>query len=181
MRRMLIERLGRLTGGSRRFGRSREGSSAVEFALVSLPFMLLLLATFETLIVFFASSNLEGATNETARLIRTGQVQANGTTEAQFTQLICDELVMAVDCPTNLRVDVRVFNNFNNVNFPDPVQADGTFQTNFTFQPGVAGDIVLVRAFYSWPIVGPGQIGLSNMAGDKRLLASSFAFRNEPF
>jgi hypothetical protein len=50
------------------------------------------------------------------------------------------------------------------------------------FQPGDAGDVVVVRAFYTWPMLTP-TVGttFSNMAGGKRLLEASIAFRNEPF
>lgn len=165
----------------RRFHDAQDGAVAVEFALVSIPFVLLLLATVETFVVFFAASDLEGAVGQASRLIRTGQVQNNGLTEAQYKQLICDRFFLARDCDANLRIDVRTFQNFNNVNFVNPLTGTGELRNNFTFQPGVAGDIILVRAFYSWPIAVPGNIGLDNMAGSKRLLSASMAFRNEPF
>lgn len=176
-----IRTIGWSKRGCRRFRDAQDGAAAVEFALVSLPFLLLLLATVETFVVFFAASDLEGAVNQAARLIRTGQVQSANMTEAQYKQVICDRFFLASDCSANLRIDVRTFQNFNNVNFDDPLTAGGALRNNFTFQPGVAGDIILVRAFYSWQIAVPGNIGLDNMAGNKRLLSSSMAFRNEPF
>ena len=45
----------------RSFARDREGSSAVEFGLVALPFMAILLAILETGLVFFASQVIETA------------------------------------------------------------------------------------------------------------------------
>lgn len=163
------------------FRDAQDGAAAVEFALVALPFLLLLLATLETFVVFFAMSDLEGAVNEASRLIRTGQVQNGGLTEAQYKQIICDRFFLASDCNANLRIDVRTFQNFNNVNFDNPLTVTGDLRNDFIFQPGLAGDIVLVRAFYSWKIAVPGNIGLDNMAGGKRLLSASMAFRNEPF
>ena len=48
--------------------------------------------------------------------------------------------------------------------------------------PGGPGEIVVVRLMYQWPVYVP-TLGLdvSNMAGNKRLLIATAAFRNEPF
>jgi hypothetical protein len=56
-------------------------------------------------------------------------------------------------------------------------------KANFTYDPGVGGDVVVVRTFYEWDIAAklPKPIGLSNMANGARLLAATAAFRNEPF
>src|ERR1700755_2096632 len=59
----------------RRFGRSRRGSAAVEFALVAPVFFALLFAIIESAIVFFAGQVLETITQDSARLIATGQAQ----------------------------------------------------------------------------------------------------------
>ncbi|MEO0963089.1 MAG: pilus assembly protein, partial [Pseudomonadota bacterium] len=71
---------------------------------------------------------------------------------------------------------------YTNVDFTDPLTADGDLRTDLMFQPGAPGDIVLVRVFYVWNIATP-MIGdaMSNMAGGQRLIVSSAAFRNEPF
>lgn len=59
----------------RRFRRSRRGSAAVEFALVAPVFFALLFAIIETALVFFASQVLETVTQNSARMIMTGQAQ----------------------------------------------------------------------------------------------------------
>ena len=53
---------------------------------------------------------------------------------------------------------------------------------NMTFNMGGAGDIIVVRAFYAWPVLTPtfGQ-SLVNMNGNSRLLTAAMAFKNEPF
>ena len=58
-----------------RFRHERKGSVAVEFALISVPFLALLFAIFETAILFFAQQALETATHDTARMIMTGEAQ----------------------------------------------------------------------------------------------------------
>jgi hypothetical protein len=51
---------------------------------------------------------------------------------------------------------------------------------NFTYQPGGPGDIVVVRLIYQWPVY-VSLLGLADMSGDKRMLVSTVAFRNEPY
>jgi fumarylacetoacetase len=66
----------------RRFRRNGRGSAAVEFALVAPVFFALLFAIIETAI--FASQALETMTQESARMILTGQAQTASLTQAQF-------------------------------------------------------------------------------------------------
>jgi len=166
-----------------RFSRNRSGTGALEFAIVSVPFLALLLATFETAIIFFANFTMENGVNETARRIRTGEVQQAGMTEADFRQELCDQIGMLLQCTDSLlKIDVRKFESFQNVNFPDPLDGGGAFANNFQFDPGEEGDVVLVRVFYSWPVMTPMHgMSMSNMSGNKRLLTAAAAFRNEPF
>jgi len=146
-----------------------------------MPFFTLVLAILETTAVFFASTTLENAVNDAARKIRTGEVQVNNMDAAQFRQLICDEIDVFLKCDS-LVVDVRSFGQFDTVTFPPPLNADGTLKNDQQFSPGTAGDVVLVRAFYTWPVMTP-LIGatLSNMANNERLISAASAFRNEPF
>lgn len=165
-----------------RLWRDRRGATALEFALVALPFFSLMLAIFETTAVFFATSTLENAVSDAARQIRTGQVQSANMTGIQFKALICAKTVPLLACDENLTVDVRSFANFQAVNFPAPLDANKNFQIQPQFTPGQAGDIVLVRVFYTWKVVTP-LIGatLANMVDNKRLISTATAFRNEPF
>ena len=67
----------------RRFVRQQDGSAAVEFGMVAVPFLGLTFAIFETALVFFAGQTLETAVADLARLIMTGQAQTGdgaGTT-----------------------------------------------------------------------------------------------------
>ena len=69
----------------RRFRRNRRGSAAVEFALVAPLFFGLLFAIIELAMVFFASQVLETATQDSARMIMTGQAQS-----AAYTLVLAD-------------------------------------------------------------------------------------------
>ena len=166
----------------KRFIGARKGATAVEFALVALPFFLLLFATIETTTVFFAAQSLENATMEVARLVRTGQVQQQGITSIEFRTRVCDNISFLMTCDSKLQIDVRTFDSFQNVDFTDVLDGDGNYNGQFVYEPGAPGAVVLVRVFYAWPILTPVvDEALTDMAGSSRLLTASAAFRNEPF
>jgi Flp pilus assembly protein TadG len=165
-----------------RFGRAKDGSPAVEFAMIALPFFLLLYAIFDVALIFFASTTLENGVVAAARQIRTGEAQASNMTAAQFRTLVCDQISMLLACDARLGLDVRKFEGFGSVQFPPALDENGNLSGNQTFDPGQPGDVVVVRAFYTWPMLTP-TVGtqFTNMAGGNRLLETSIAFRNEPF
>ena len=165
-----------------RFRRAKKGSAAVEFAMLAIPFFLLLYAVIDTSLVLFATSTLENGIAAAGRQIRTGQAQAANLTQAQFRTLICNQISMLLACDARLAIDVRKFNSFGNVNLPAAIDANGNLTGNYQFNMGVAGDIIVVRAFYAWPVLTP-DFGspLVNMSGNARLLQAAMAFKNEPF
>ncbi len=165
-----------------RFKRAKGGVAAIEFVMVALPFFLLLYAIFDVALIFFASTTLENGLVAAARQIRTGQAQAANMTAAQFRTLVCNEISMLLSCDARLGLDVRKYSGFSNVQFPAALDDSGNMTGNLTFDPGTAGDVVVVRAFYTWPMLTP-TVGMqfANMAGGHRLLEATIAFRNEPF
>lgn len=164
-----------------RFARANHASVAVEFAMTALPFFMVLFAIIEGGIVFFATATLENGVNDVGRLIRTGQAQTANMTSAQLVQKICSEVVFMSNCTNTLKLDVRTYSSFSSVAFPSPVDADGKLVSTLQFNTGSAGDIVLIRAFYVWNILGPLPTGLANNTATSRLIQSSTAFRNEPY
>jgi Flp pilus assembly protein TadG len=161
-----------------RLVRKQDGSAAVEFGMVAGPFLLLVFAIMETALVFFAGQTLETAVADSARLIMTGQAQTQGFNQTAFKNQVCARIYGLFDCANGLHVDVKTYTAFSNVNMTPPLDAGGNFQNNMTYQPGGPGDIVVVRLFYQWPIY---VSLLQNMAGNKRLLIATSAFRNEPY
>lgn len=166
----------------RTFRRDRKGATAVEFALIAGPFFFFLMALIEVAAVFFASTVIENAVLESAREIRTGQVQAGGMDADGFRDAVCARVEVIADC-ARLEFDVRVFADFDNVAVSDPVTDDGDLQTDdFGYDPGDAGDIVMVRVFYRWPLLMPNFLNsMSNMSNNERLITSATVFRNEPW
>lgn len=166
----------------RRFGRDRSGAAAVEFALVATPFFVLLFGILEIALVFFTTAVVEDAVSEAARDIRTGELQTAGGKEDDFRAAICARIDTVADCG-KLAVDVRPFNAFGSIDMTTPYDEDGDLDdSGFQFDPGASGDVVLVRVFYDYRLLGPGFVnGLSNLPGNRRLISAATAFRNEPF
>src|ERR1700750_2044064 len=132
----------------RRFRRNRRGSSAVEFALVAPVFFALLFAIIETAIVFFASQVLETITQDSARIIQTGQAQAAKYLQADFKKdVVCSQPLanLLFDCMSGVSVDVQSYPAFSSVVITDPIDAAKNFTNTMQYNPGSAGDIVVVR------------------------------------
>ena len=166
----------------RRFGRNRRGSAAVEFALVAPVFFALLFAIIETAIVFFAGQVLETVTQDSARLIMTGQAQTAAYTQAQFKTNVCGRIGVLFDCLNGIFIDVQSYPGFASVAINSQIDGAKNFVNNMKYCPGNAGDIVVVRLFYQWPLFVTGLgYNITNLNGSKRLLSATAAFRNEPF
>lgn len=175
---MFLSRVTRLT---RRFRRDRKGASAVEFALIATPFLLLLMGTIELGLVFMVNNTLESATESAARRIRTGEFQNQSDKSASaFKTAICAKMSwLGSGCESALNVDARVF-----ASFPDLAAAVNTnFDPNAAcWNVGGTRDIMLVRASYDWKIVTPLlQASMANGPNGKRVLTSASIFRNEPY
>lgn len=170
----------------RRFACARRGSSAVEFAIVVLPFFLLTFGLAEVAMIGFAQTSLNFAVTETARQIRTGQAQMGGVSAGEIQEELCNELnsFIMLTCDGNLYLDVDRFTSFTNAsnNAATPIQ-NGQFQAaGFGYAPGAASDIIVVRAYYRWKVMTPlFEPVFSNVSGGERILVSTMMFRNEPF
>jgi Flp pilus assembly protein TadG len=173
---------GRRWRALRLFGRDRSGASAVEFALLAIPTILLLFAVLQLGLVFLGTYMLEHATAQGARLIRTGQAQTQGFNAAAFKTEVCKYLTAPLNC-SGLKLDVRRFANFSSTELTSPLDAGGAMKTNFSYDPGNGGDVVVVRGFYEFeiPSLFPIEISMANMKGGSRVLIATAAFRNEPF
>lgn len=168
----------------RRFRRARKGSVAIEFGFVAIPFFFIVAALAEVSMMGLAQTSLDFAISDTGRAIRTGRAQMQGLTEAQMKASLCSEFAafLAVDCDANLFLDVRRYDSFVAITEPNPVQ-DGEFETDsFGYQPGLASEIVVVRAYYRWNVITPMfSVLLADTGAGERILASTMMFRNEPY
>jgi len=166
-----------------------KGSAAIEFAFIAPVFFTLLLAIIEAGLVFFAQFTLQNAVSDAARQIRTGQMQGNSAaSKSAFRTAICNGIAPLMACNGNLLVDVEAFNGYSGVTYQDPLQGtNGKLNAGLNnYNVGTACSVVLVRAFYTWPIWAPGMAwflyNMTDASGNKaHLVSGAAAFRNEPY
>jgi hypothetical protein len=186
----------RRPGGA--LARDERASVAAEFGILAIPFFAIIGAICETSMVFFAGQVLDSAVQDATRQIRTGQAQTSGVTGAEFKDLVCSGLYGLFDCD-DLKVKVSVISTFGTAATtvttapirpgcdpsgppPAPPPADGCWNVVETYDAGTGSSIVLVEAYYKWPImVNLGGFNLANQTDGSRLLAAVRVFRNEPF
>ena len=182
----------------KRFRKDDGGATAVEFAFVGGPFLFLLLATLETGMTVFTEHAIQSATTTASRLIRTGQAQNDGYSAGQFKEKLCANLPAMLDCG-KIHMNVEIRNTFSDASSRADASNDGALNDSVTtgaaFNPGKAGDIVVVETFYEWQLFAPMFMGLLDLNGtttpaphwlanhgkDKRLVRGVAVFRNEPF
>ncbi|HTO33657.1 MAG TPA: TadE/TadG family type IV pilus assembly protein [Pararhizobium sp.] len=188
----------------RRFFKEKSGTSTIEFALLALPFLVVVFASLETFTAFTAEQLLANATETMARKIRTGEITIADKTspaymsEEDFRKAFCGEISIIMTCsateaktPSRLFLDVRSFADFSKIPAAIPRKggANGDLDTSsFKFAPGGPTTINIVRAYYRWEVitdlVRPYVTNLrpagSSMPKDY-LMVSTAAFRNENF
>jgi Flp pilus assembly protein TadG len=164
--------------------RSDGGATAVEFALVAAPFIALLVAILQTMVVFFAQRLLDEVVSQASRTIQTGQAQTSGLTQSQFTSWVCQKTVILFTCG-NYMVNVQSYSSFSAASTSTPTltfDASGNVTNTWNYSLGGPGDIVVVQVLYQWPIIlGPLGFNLSNLSNGNRLLVSSNVFKREPY
>jgi Flp pilus assembly protein TadG len=169
--------------GCAAFLRDSKGATAVEFALVAAPFLALIIALLQTFLVFFAQELLESVVRQSARLVMTGQVQSQNMSQTTFKQNVCNQIRIFFNCG-GMMVDLQVANSWSSANTAMPTltfDGKGNVTNVWQFNPGVAGDIVVLRVMYVWPVMlGPLGFNLSNLSSGNRLIMGSAAFQNEP-
>lgn len=174
----------RALGKLRGFRRDRRGATAIEFAMLALPFALLSFAIVETAISFTAQQVISNATDKIAREIRTGQMTTANTTKEQFRDRICADISMIVGSGcTELEFDLQTYSDFADVPRNIPLSPDGDLDTTgFRYESGAEETINNLRIFYRWPVLTDVmKPHLSNLPDDKRLLFSTATWQNEPF
>ncbi len=200
---------GRLHNVVRRFRRDDNGATAVEFALVSIPFMMLLFGIMAICFYFFKTYTVENAVWAATRDIRTGAMQTGTGTWAsldiwdsstppkidetklkkEFKKIVCAKAFMSTtDCTNDVRVLVQAKNEFGGVSGLSQPQclAGGTLKSEAVveseFNAGGASSVVMVTACYQWTFAQKLPfLHFSNMTNGARLIMGSAAFRTEPY
>jgi Flp pilus assembly protein TadG len=166
----------------RRFGRAREGATAVEFALIAPAFIALLVAIFQVCVYVFVQQTLQNAATQAGRLFLTGQAQ--GWSQTAFKNYVCNNYLPTMFSCSSLIVSVQTYQSFAAANTSAPAlyDANGQAITNFPYSPGVQGQIMIVQLVYPWTVVsGPLGFAISNLPNGAAEMMGISAFRVEPY
>ncbi|HWA22604.1 MAG TPA: TadE/TadG family type IV pilus assembly protein [Caulobacterales bacterium] len=172
----------KLKGLIRRRGGAKSGATALEFALLSPIFFVIMFAIIEAGAVYIGESWLQFATNDVGRQVRTGEVQLANTSKTQFRALVCAKTTPFLPCDANLQVDVQAYSDFTTASLQQPISGGVLNSALNNYNPGTACQVVIVRNFYKWTLQTPFFTNfLVNLGTNQRLLSAAFATRNEPF
>jgi len=167
-----------------RFRSNSRGTVAIEFALIALPFFVLIFAIIEVGLSFMAQEVMANATDDIARQLRTGELRAANVSGDQLRTRICARLfVPEAGCP-NLVVDLQSYTSFANVPVTIPLTPGGDVNSaGFRNSVGGASTINQLRVFYRWPVLtNLMRNRIDSITGTGRtLLFSTATWKNEPF
>ena len=177
----------------RRWRRDKSGATAVEFAIVAMPFVLLLFGIMSVCLYYFANFSIENATWQAARAMRTGQLQqsqgayagmvTNEDRKKAFKKAFCDRVPLFLDCNTKVVVIVQSSTGFGGIIQPN-CATNGVMinQATAAFNTGAASSVVLVTVCYPWDFGGKLPFfKLGNLQDGALLMQASAAFRTEPY
>jgi Flp pilus assembly protein TadG len=165
----------------RSFIRNRKGSAAIEFAILALPFIVLIFAIIEIAIMFFVDSGLDAALHKTVRQVRVGTAKTGAWDLAKFKSSVCGELSYAFSCSANLKVRAVVVTNMASVSKINPI-VSGALNVTEDFNIGDSGNYVLVQAYLTWdPVLKLYTFAGGRLSDGKYVLGAAELFKNEPF
>jgi len=163
---------------------NNDGMAAVEFAMVSLPFFMMVFGLILVGLYFFTTFTLENAVEQAARLIRTGQVQQQGMSADDFKLEVCKRAPQYVDCDGKMRVNVQSYAEFGDIVTPSCTDSGGNLipPAATLFQTGASSEVVLVTVCYEWDLAGKMPfLQIGNMANGSALIQAATTFRTEPY
>lgn len=163
--------------------KDREGTTAIEFAMIAMPFTYLLIAIVEISLMMTAFNLLQAGTGEVSRMIRTGALQQEdaASQEVLFAQALCDRIEAFIPCD-NVEYEVVPMESFSQA---------ATYEASFDSEGGLVSggfalggptDIMLIRTVYRYPLMTPffAQV-MADGPGNTRLLMSTQVMEVEPY
>jgi Flp pilus assembly protein TadG len=131
--------------------RSRCGATALEFALVAPPFLILVFGVMEIGYDLFVQGALSAAVQQAARSVQTGAVQGtSGETSAQFVAAaVCPAVGGRLTCAQIVAGVKPVPSGYNYYSNPSPLTLAGA--AGGAVCTGVGGQTMLIQAWYLGP------------------------------
>jgi Flp pilus assembly pilin Flp len=165
-----------------RLGRDTRGATAIEFALLAGPFLLIVLGLLEIGVQYFTSTSFESAVQRSSRLIRTGQAQQASMTLDTLRKAVCADIYNLFDCEKNTAFQVSILSTMTSLPTDQVVDEDGDYVLDQKFNPGKGSEYVLVRAYFQYnPPLDVFGVIRNRLANGNYMFAATVLFRNEPF
>ena len=175
----------------------KSGVTAVEFAFVAPPLLLLILGVIEIGLLTLAASTLEAANNVTSRTGATGYAGAGLTREETIRAAIENSAAPFLD-PAQVSISTMTYATFDQIGQPEPwndvdadgipdpgeftdINGNGSYDTDMgVVGAGGGGSVVVYTVSYPWHLMTPivGQFFGNNGVVT---IASRSVVKNEPF
>ena len=171
------------------FGRFRKdirGTTAIEFAILVVPFLLLLFAIIETSLSFATQQLMANSADNLARDIRVGNLKTAAMPPQRSSSsafaINCRPLLVR-NCTNDVVVDLKTYSDY--ASMPTTIPRNANKDVNTTgFNVAVGGPEAkqMLRVFYRWKyftdLIGAQMAELSDR---RTLLYTSAVWKNEPF
>ena len=154
----------------RRLLRDDRGATAVEFAVIAIPLILLLIGTVVSAASIMVWGMFDIATKDAGRQIQIGSIRSN--TDSAVRTFICGQLGgIVADCKGALMIYAGSGASFSTI----PVATvSGTTLSPTSYSTGTNGSLVVLQVAYKTPF------GIPFTSVGAFMLTSTTVFRNEP-
>lgn len=157
------------------FRRDERGATAIEFAFVAPLLIFTLLSLVEMGMLGMMIMGVDAAVFDASRRIRTGRDDA-ATSAQSFEDQICGKLGgNLTTCRQRMQISVKTYTKFADANAVAAAAPDGSFDK------GEAGDIIIVKVDYTWPLLTPFVAQFEHDGPTSVVIPARAAFKNEPF
>lgn len=168
-----------------KYFKNSEGTTAIEFSLLAVPFVFTIVSIIELSLFFATSSVIDGALSTVARQVRTGQIQneASSTDDMMdmFTEVVCDHGDALTVCE-KIEFEVLKLDAFTD-DIAATVTEEGALDNPaFELDQATAGCVALVRLSYLYQFMTPlfGTLW-SNYPDRQRLIVATTVIKTEPY
>lgn len=185
--------------GLKRLFHSKDGAAAIEFALLAIPYFLIVFAIVETFVAYTAEQLVANAVDTMGRKLRTGNVTVTDKTAAtymdqtKFRRAFCGEISILIQCSeaeintaSKLFIDAKPYTNFSDMPTTIPTANGDLNTTGLGFAPGGSGTKNMLRAYYKWDVttdlIRPYITNVRPTSGSNYfLIVETSVFKNEDY
>ncbi len=164
------------------WGKKEDGTTAIEFAFLAMPYLLLSLGIIEMSLMFASESLLEGATTQASRMVKTGQLQQSGSAdpEADFRLALCAHAPVLIRC-SEIVIEARPMGSFSDYPSMQPSFDEDGAMVSQGFATGGSSDRILIRVAYNYTAFTP-LVGHMLWGPDaSRMFISTIVLQTEPY